>query len=97
MTQACNNPCSWPVALLSVYFPLLGPATVGCEDKSALSSCKDRKEGQRVKHIDIIHHFVRDLVACGELAFVFCKSENNVSDDLTKALLTLLFERDLKG
>jgi hypothetical protein len=38
-----------------------------------------------VKHIDIMH-FARDHVASGELVFLYCKSEDNVSDCLTKAL-----------
>jgi hypothetical protein len=52
---------------------------------------------QRIKHIDIINHFVRGHVASWEFAFVHCKSENNVSDCLTKALPRLLFEKGLEG
>jgi hypothetical protein len=37
-------------------FLFLGPVAIGCDDDAALSLCKDRKEGQRAKHIDIIHH-----------------------------------------
>jgi hypothetical protein len=48
------------------------------DNKAALSLCKDRKEGQRVKHIDAIHHFACDHVASGELSFVYCKSVENV-------------------
>jgi hypothetical protein len=71
--------------------------TVRCDNKAALSLCKDHKEGQRVKYIDVIHHFARDRVANGELSFVYCKSEENVSDCLTQALSRPLFERGLEG
>jgi hypothetical protein len=81
------------IALLSSDFPLGGPVLIRCDYKAALSLCKDRKEGQRVKHIDVIHHFARDHVASGELSFVYCKSEENVSDCLTKALSRPLFEK----
>jgi hypothetical protein len=49
--------------------------------------CKDRKEGQRVKPIDVIHHFARVHVASGELKLLYCRSEDNASDCRTKALL----------
>jgi hypothetical protein len=45
------------MALLSADFLLSGPVTRRCDNKAALSLCKDCKEGQRVKHIDVIHHF----------------------------------------
>jgi hypothetical protein len=85
------------MALLSADFLLSGPVTIRCDNKSALSLCKDRKEGQRVKHIDMVHPFSRDRVASGELSFVYCKSEENVSDCLTEALSRPLFERGLEG
>jgi hypothetical protein len=73
------------LASLSGAFPLVGPVLIGCDNnKAALPLCPDRKEGQRVKHIDIIHHFVRGHVASGELKFVYRRSEDNVSDCLTK-------------
>jgi hypothetical protein len=65
--------------------------------QAALSLCKDRKEGQRVKHINVFHHFARDRVASRELSFVYCKSEENGSDCLTQALSRPLFERGLEG
>jgi hypothetical protein len=85
------------MGLLSPDFPLKGPVDIACDNKAAISFCKDRKEGQRVKHIDDIHHFARDHVASGELSFVYCKSEDNVSDCLTKALAKRLFEKGLAG
>jgi hypothetical protein len=85
------------MGLLSSDFPLKGPVVIACDNKAAISLCKDRKEGQRIKHIDAIHHFARDHVASGELSSVYCKSEDNVSDCLTKALAKPLFEKGLAG
>jgi hypothetical protein len=75
----------------------VAPVLISCDNKAALPLCQDRKEGQRVKHIDIIHNFARDHVASGELKFVYCKSEDNVSDCLTKGLPRILFEKGLDG
>jgi hypothetical protein len=84
------------LALFSSDFPVKGPLEIEGDNQAALLLCKDRKEGQRVKHIDIIHHFARDRVARGEIKFVYCKSADNVSDCMTKALTRPLFERGLQ-
>jgi hypothetical protein len=59
-------------------FPLSGPISVACDNKAALALCKNCKEGQRSKHIDVIHHFARYHVITGELDFVYCISESNM-------------------
>ena len=68
-----------------------------CDNQAAPTLCQDRKGSQRVKHIDIIHHFARDHVASGELQFLYCRSEDNVSDVWTKALPRAMFETCLVG
>jgi hypothetical protein len=72
-------------------------SVVLCGNKAAVSLCSDRKETRRAKHRDIVHHFAHDRVASGELKFVYCKSEENVSDCLTKALPRSLLEVGLRG
>jgi hypothetical protein len=62
------------LASLPVDFQLVGPVTVGCDNKAALSLIKDRTEGQPVKHIDIIHHFARDNVASSRLCTASLKT-----------------------
>jgi hypothetical protein len=37
-----------------------------CQREAAISLCKDRKDGQRVKHIEIVHHFASDHEPSGE-------------------------------
>jgi hypothetical protein len=71
------------MALLSSDSLLGGPVVLRCDKKAALSLCKDRREGKRVEHTDVIHHFAH--VASGELPFLYCKSKENVSDCLTRA------------
>jgi hypothetical protein len=78
--------------LVSWDFSLPGPISVACDNKAALAFCKNRS-----RHIDGIHHFARDHVMTGELDFVYCKSENNISDCLTKALTRPLFKKGLCG
>jgi hypothetical protein len=81
--------------LLSSALRLEGALHVFCDNQAVWSLCKDRKETKRVEHIDIMHRFARDHVASGEL--VYCKSKDNVSDCLTKALPRPLLQVGLVG
>ena len=58
--------------------------TVFCDHQAALTLCQDRKESQRVKHIDMIHQFARDNVASGDLLLFYSRSPDNVYDVLIK-------------
>jgi hypothetical protein len=62
-----------------------------------LHCAKIARRGQPSKHIDVLHHFARDHVMTGDLDFVHCKSENNISDCRTKALTRPLFAKGLCG
>ena len=51
------------LAHMSSDFPLKGALEIRCDNQAALTLCKDKKEGQRMKHIDIVHHFVANRVS----------------------------------
>ncbi|XP_020421230.1 uncharacterized protein LOC18775571 [Prunus persica] len=50
----------------------------------------------RSKHIDVRYHFLRDLVAEETIDLVYCRSEDQVADILTKPLKLEAFEK-LRG
>jgi hypothetical protein len=67
-------------------FPLTGPLEIQCDSQACLSLIKNPMCTAQAKHIDIIHHFVRERVQSGELAFKFVAGAGNVADLFTKPL-----------
>ena len=60
--------------------------TIKCDNQGAIKLLKNPIASQRSKHIDIQHHFVRERVARGEVAFTYCDTKIMVADIMTKAL-----------
>lgn len=57
-----------------------------CDNKSTIIMAKNPAFHGRTKHIELRHHFIRELVAKGEIILKFCNTESQVSDIFTKAL-----------
>jgi hypothetical protein len=64
----------------------LGHVQIYCDNQGAIQSLKHPIASQRSKHIDVIHHFARERVACKEVNIIFCRTEDMKADILTKAL-----------
>ena len=56
------------------------------DNQAALKCLLNRTSSQRTKHVDIHHHFARERVARGELAFEYVGTKAMLADFLTKAL-----------
>ncbi|KAJ9533118.1 hypothetical protein QJQ45_018205 [Haematococcus lacustris] len=80
------------LADLSLGSAVVQPVTIMCDNEAALTLVKHPIASARSKHIDVLHHFVRERVARGELVFKFCGSAANVADVFTKALPSVKFE-----
>ena len=59
---------------------------VKCDSKTALAQLSNPIISARTKHIDIRHHFIRDLISEGAALFQWVPSKQNLADALTKAL-----------
>ena len=68
-------------------------------NQGAIALAKDSRSHGRTKHIDIANYFYREKVADKFVTFEYTPTDNQVADELTKALARDKFEvfRDAIG
>ena len=66
------------------------PSLILGDNEGAISLVKNRQSGARTKHIDIRHHFLRDLWEDGLLRVAHISSEENEADICTKNVTAAL-------
>jgi hypothetical protein len=71
------------------------PGVLYCDNRGAVDLTKTTKSHSKVKHIDIRHHFIRELVHEGELKVEPVCGDANPADLFTKPLLRQLHEKYL--
>jgi len=57
-----------------------------CDNSSAIALSKNYVFHKRTKHIDTKFHYIRELVNNGEIVLQHCRTQEQVSDILTKPL-----------
>jgi hypothetical protein len=65
--------------------------TIKCDNQGAIKLVKNPIASQRTKHIDVMHHFVREHVASGSIVFEYCDTQRMVADIFTKPLPAVKF------
>jgi hypothetical protein len=70
--------------------------TLYCDNLSAINISKNPIQHSRTKHIDIRHHFIRDLVEEKVVTLEHLATEEQITDIFTKALDVKQFEK-LRG
>ena len=63
------------------------------DNKSTILMSKTYENSKRMKHIDIRHHFLKDLICNGDVVMNHVCSSNNIADILTKPLCKEKFTR----
>ncbi|GKG07280.1 hypothetical protein Tco_0330249 [Tanacetum coccineum] len=57
-----------------------------CDNKSAIALCCNNVQHSRLKHIDIIFHFIKEQVENGVVKLYFVNTEYQLANIFTKAL-----------
>jgi len=77
----------WLRRLLADFLQVQGAAKeIFCDKKATISMTKNLAFHSRTKHIDIRYHFIRKLVADGEVTLSYCNTNSQVTDIFTKLL-----------
>lgn len=85
VSSACQG--IWLRRLLqAVKLEQEGPTIIYCDNSSTIKLSKNPVLHGRSKHIDVRFHFLRDLTKDGVIQLEHCKSEEQISDILTKPL-----------
>jgi hypothetical protein len=78
---------SWLRTLLqNIGHPHSGPTTIHCDNNAAICLSEDPLLHDRVKHIDIKFHFLRERFHSGELKLKYIPTKDNIADIFTKPL-----------
>ncbi|KAL0410959.1 UNVERIFIED_CONTAM: Retrovirus-related Pol polyprotein from transposon TNT 1-94 [Sesamum latifolium] len=92
MNAACEAVCLRRI-LKDMKFEQRGPTTIFCENMSAIAMAKNLVFHARSKHIELRHHFFRELVNEGEISIKFINTNDQPADILTKAVTSDKFEK----
>jgi len=65
--------------------------TIRCDNQATLAMVKNPVISERSKHIDTVHHFMRERVARQQVAFSFVPTKEQHADILTKPLSKEVF------
>jgi hypothetical protein len=63
-----------------------GATTIMSDNQGSIALAKNPKHHSRTKHIDVQHHFIREVVEDEVVELRYCRTQDMVADVLTKAL-----------
>ena len=72
--------------MLVDYGYVSDPMLVHCDNMSAINLTKNPVQHSRTKHVDLRHHFVRELVELKLVIIEHVSSEKQLADIFTKPL-----------
>ncbi|KAI5336297.1 hypothetical protein L3X38_015564 [Prunus dulcis] len=70
-----------------------------CDNTSTIAMAKNPVFHQKTRHIRLKFHFIREAIQAKEIELIYCKTEDQIADILTKALSKdrFVYLRDLLG
>jgi len=77
----------WLRRLIAEIFPTAdAPTVLFGDNKSAIALAHGGQYHARTKHIDIRYHFIRYIIEAGSIKLIYCPTDEQTADTLTKAL-----------
>ena len=73
------------------------PITLFCDNSGAVVQSKDPRNHKKGKHTERKYHFIRDIIARGNVVVTKIESANNLADPFTKTLPQRTFKSHLEG
>jgi hypothetical protein len=67
--------------------------TLYCDNMSTINIFKNHIQHSRTKHIDIRHHYIRDLIKDKIVTLEYVATKKQLTDIFTKALDSVQFEK----
>ena len=72
--------------ILEIQQDQSGPIDLLCNNQGAIALANDNKFHVRTKHIDMRHHFIREVVKEEKIKVTYIPTEENIADIFTKVL-----------
>nr|KYP72830.1 Copia protein [Cajanus cajan] len=89
---AASNQAIWVRKVLTdLSHVQMEPTVLWCDNKSAISIAKNPIQHGRTKHINVKFHAIREAEKNGDVQLMYCRSEEQLADILTKALPSAKF------
>ena len=73
-------------ALAEIGFGVPLPANLKGDNNGSIAIAKNKKGHNRVKHIDVRHHFICHAVEEGKIKIDYMPTKDNIADLFTKPL-----------
>ena len=86
VADSCCTQLLWMKQMLKDYGIVQDTLIVYCDNTSAINISKNLVQHFRTKHIDIRHHFIRELVENKSVVIEHVATDKQLTDIFTKAL-----------
>jgi len=93
--MAISEACKEAIWLRGLYTELCGVTScinIFCDSQSAICLTKYQMFHERTKHIDVRYHFIRGVIAEGDVKVCKISTHDNPADMMTKPVPTTKFE-----
>ncbi|GKD15779.1 hypothetical protein Tco_1204937 [Tanacetum coccineum] len=91
ISEACKE-AIWLRNLFNEFSGFTSCTTIFCDSQSAIYLTKDQMFHERIKHIDVRYHFIRCIIAQGDVKIQKIGTHDNPTDMMTKPVPTTKFE-----